>query len=199
MKFLPCFYEPIVGHDTRYNYLFNEEYIINLNKYYSFGINSDAVYAYKDKKDGYRIIVNDISAFQQVELNEITLSGNCNLDDIEFYPGDKGEFEDNPKLIIESNICHDESNILIIKVSNSSEMRKVSEGKDYISFCGGITSVGIANEKGEYQFTFRYDEFKPISSYLIFIKKRERFFMIIVNSSKNEILDDKVMQLFDLI
>ncbi len=198
IKFTPCYYIPIIGHDNRYHYLFRKESISEIEKYYSFGNKRDAVFAYRDRTAGLRYIIKEIAAYREVDQNKISYKSNNDINLVHFSPNDSEDFEDKPALTIESSICHSKTPSLKVQLNRLCKVDTIIDGDNYRAYFGDFNKFGLIDETGNYQFIFNYKENLPVCSLLLFVHKRGSFHIIMVNSTKGSKVENNVLQKFSL-
>jgi hypothetical protein len=188
-------YNPILGHENKYYYLFKDSIINDLNSIYSFGNKNDTFYVYNYKKD-VQFVIWRLQEFDNINLNEIKLNNVILSENI--VNKAHFSFNFNPNTTIDSKLklpIADKINLILDM--NSNEIRDINRDNCRI-FITKLISFGITNYKGEYQIISSFDGNIPILANLIFYKRNGSFFFILVNGYRNHEINEDVLKFLRL-
>jgi hypothetical protein len=131
-----------------------------------------------------------------VDLKAIRFDEGVNLDGDPFFFGHR--FKNglpNPLISSELKANYNFDNFLDVNINESSKIVKKISSVNYVGFYGLLNRMSFANEIGETQILFDYQNtVQP--TLLLFYKARGSFFMILVNSDNP--FDGSIINLFNL-
>lgn len=188
-------YKPLLDSGNRCRHLFQDSINSKLYCFHSFGNHNGAECAYKSDK--YRFLVWELAEFKNIELKKLTIIKKESLDQLNSNPA-IGEYEigPNPDLLIRDIVrfsMHDELNIL----TTGSELTSKKRTDNCFIASGSPNEIAFANDKKEVQI-FVQSEVLPTYSILVFIKKNDTFFIIMINSFENKSIPTDAIQYLKL-
>jgi hypothetical protein len=181
----PCNLEPVFDSGSRCAHLFQDSVKQDLNCFYSFGNNNVAIYAY-NFQDKFRYVVWELGDFRNVDLRKVNFNKSNSLEEIKSIPFAHFELGGGPSIKVKDIICYSMREELNLFVGNGGNLSIDTIGNHYIIASGELNEISIANYKNENQILISFETFPTFSS-LIFLKKNQTFFIILINSFENKI------------
>lgn len=192
----PCDYHPLNDSGKRCLNLFQDSVKKDLVCFHSFGNKNGADCAYK-YLDKYRYMVWELGEFKNVDLKKIHISKSKSIGEIDAVTLRGFEIGESPVLSIKDIVCFSvgEEINLIIGDGGNIKTDTISD-KCYIA-SGELNDMSITNHKGEKQFLLNFELFPTFCS-LVFLKKNNTFYMIMLNSFENKTIPTKALECLKL-
>jgi len=176
---------------TKYDYLFSDEYKDKKND-----ISSEF---YRKSDSYYRILCSDklvsilrIPDLDKLNLDSIIFNTNINLNDLELYSSQiiNSELEDSPLTTILEKIPFKKN--LVVNFNEETKIIEKFKGGNYLGFYGKFNKMSFSNKEGKHLMLFDYRG-EQETTLLVFTRKRNQLFIIIVNSENEFGMEAKEM------
>jgi hypothetical protein len=188
-------YHPLLDSGNRCRHLFQDSINSKLECFHSFGNHDGADCAYKSDK--YRFFVWELAEFRNIELKELYIQKQERIDQLNSEPA-YGEFEigPDPNLLIRD----------IVRFSVDKELDLLTTGDELtiekrtdtcLIASGSPNEIAFSNYKREVQIYFQFEAL-PTYSVLVFLKKNNTFYMILINSFENKAVPLEALQYLKL-
>jgi hypothetical protein len=181
----PCNLEFVFDSGSRCAHLFQDSVKQDMTCFYSLGNDNVAIYAY-NFQDKFRYVVWELGDFRNVDLKKVNFNKSNSLEEIKSNPIANFELGGGPSIIVKDIICYSMGEELNLFAGNGGNLSIDTISNEYIIASGELNEIAFANYKNENQILISFEIFPTFSS-LIFLKKNQTFFIILVNSFKNNI------------
>lgn len=191
----PCTYKPLLDSGKRCRSLFQDSINPKMECFHSFGNNDGADCAFKSEK--YRFMIWELGDFRNIELKDIYIFNHEILDQLDTKKT-YGEFEigGNPQFQIRDIICFSMEKELDLLVSGGKFNIDKNSDKCLIA-SGVLDEIAFANHKKETQIFIRFEE-SPAYSLIVFLKKDNTFYIVLINSFENKAVPYEALQYLKL-
>jgi len=182
------------GNSDEYKFLFKKEYrevidTIAVKDYRK----SD--YYTKFRLGRYYIGVHEIYDLRDVGLLSVEFHEYMNLNNIDFYPAQEINKEIRTRPTIRSYWNQSWDSVLNVSFNGRTQIDSIVKGENYICYHAHIDKMLFSNGDDKEMMFFDFSN-KSKNTLLIFLRKRNRFFIIMVNSSED--FGMEMLDIFDL-
>lgn len=182
------------GNSDEYKFLFKEKYhnaldTISVKDYRK----SD--YYTKFRMDNYYLGVHEIHDLKDICLSSIRFHKKATLNKIDFYPAQILNRKITTRPIIRTYWRQSFDSVLNVGFNKHTQIDSVARGKNYICYHAHIDKMLFSNGKNKEMLFYDFSGKSP-NTLLLFLRKQNRFFIIMVNSSEE--FGMEVLNIFDL-
>jgi len=172
------------GNYEKYKWLFKDKYQKQIDTifYVEDYRKSDSYSKYNIEQ--YIIGIHEISDFRQMTLSYIDFEYNLNLEDVNFYPAQILNENSNYRPTIRAYWKLPFNNSLNVSFNERTQIDSIIKGDNFICYHAKIDKMLFSNEENKQLMFFDFSK-KSKNTILIFLKKRNRFFVIMVNSRED--------------
>ena len=196
MRTSPCDLKPTYDSGYRCAHLFQDSVKQDMNCFYSFGNENGAIYAY-NFQDKFRYVVWELGEFRNVNLKKVDFSKSKSLGELKANPLVHFELGGGPSISVKDIICYSTSEELNLFSGNGGNLNIDTISSDYLIASGELNEIAIANNKNENQIIISFETYPTFSS-LVFLKKNQTFFIILVNSLENRTIPKAALRYLKL-
>jgi len=152
---------------------------------------------YRFKGQDYYVHIFDFFKLRDLDINAIQFINNADLDNISSFIErvDDNSHSDPSRIIL--GFYLDLAPPIKVSFDWKSKIEKSIKKDDYIAYYGKFNKVLLSNKKNSPEILYNFENKVILKSLFLFLKKRNHFFIIIVSSDYNFIMDD-ALDLFNL-
>lgn len=178
------------GSSDEYKFLFKEKY---RNKLDTIAVKDyrKSDYYTKFKLDDYYFGVQEIYDLEDIELSSIKFHKYVNLIKISFYPAQELNRKIRTRSTIRAYWNQSWDSVLNVSFNGKTEIDSIIKGENYICYHARIDKMLFSNGENKEMMFYDFSDKSP-NTLLLFLRKGNRFFIIMVNSSEDfgiEMLD----------
>jgi len=144
---------------------------------------------------GATIGIHEIYDLERIKLSSIKFNKITRLNNTDFYPAQILNRSVNVIPTIRTYWNQSFDNNLSVSFNGKTQIDSIVRGENYICYHAHIDKMLFRNGENKEMMFFDFSE-KSRNTLLLFLKKRNRFFIIMVNSSKD--FGMEVLNIFDL-
>jgi len=180
----------------RCNHLFQDSIRPKLHSFHSFGNANGAICGYT-LQDKYRFMIWESGKFSNVGTKSIYFHNFSTIKEIDCSPIRNFEIGGNPEFKYADIMCFTAEKELNILAGGSGELIVDTITDNYLISSGQLSDLEVLNGWNEPQMHITYNVI-PAYSVLVFVKKRETFFIILINSFENKNVPKEAIQFLTL-
>jgi len=184
IKTSPCDYKPLLDDGIRCQHLFTIEAQKQLKCFHSFG-NANGAFCGYSLQNKYRFIIWELGEFSSVKTKSIHFHNYSTIKEIDCSPYRSFEIGGNPACKNVDIICFTIEKELNILAGGTGELKVDTITNNYLISSGQLSDLAFVNGRNEPQINISY-EVVPAYSVLVFLKKNNTFFIILINSFENK-------------
>lgn len=192
LKVLPYSYSPITNQESKYLNLFNDSTKNELAFKHAFGSKDDTLVVY-EYKDLYRLTIWKLERYNNVVLSNISLDKNQEIKKIENEQYNEMLIGGEPPLNFMVQSVPNNSDFIKIKLSNESELKEMLESSSYRNYYMRVTEIGLCYDKNAKECNLIYSFGDACNVDLMFYRKKEKFFIILLNPLNNNSIEDNLL------
>lgn len=165
----------------------------------------DTIYYVKDyrKSDSYSkynlgeatIGIHEIYDLESIKLSSVKFHEYANLSNIDFYPAHILNEKVNVIPTIRTYWNQSFDSVLNVSFNGKTQIDSIAGGENYICYHAHIDKMLFSNDDNKEMMFFDFSEKSP-NTLLLFLRKGNRFFIIMVNSSED--FGMEMLNVFDL-
>jgi len=182
------------GNSDEYKFLFKEKY---RNSFDTISVKDyrKSDYYSKFRLRNYYFGIHEIYDLKDLKLSSIKLHEYVNLTDADFYPAQilNRKIRTRPTIRTYWNQSFD--SVLNVSFSGRTKIDSIARGENYICYHAHIDKMLFSNGEYKDMMFFDFSE-KSKNTLLLFLRKGNRFFIIMVNSSED--FGMEALDIFDL-
>lgn len=181
---------------NKYFWLFTDAAQKEINPIISGGWrrDNDVLYHYLYKKNKFSIHIWEFENIKNANIESVSINEGKDLSEIEFKKYETLDSDDWPKFKTKLGFSLD-SNINI-SLDEFSKITTTFFSEKYKGFCGNINKLSISDQKGEHKVVIEYP-FEQGAVLFLLYKKAESLFLIIVDSNQKEVVDQRILEIFN--
>jgi len=139
--------------------------------------------------------IHEIYDLENIKLSSIKFHEYANLNNIDFYPAQILNQSVNVIPTIRTYWRQTFDSVLNVSFNQRSQIDSIIRGENYICYYAHIDKMLFSNTKNKEMIFFDFTE-KSKNTLLLFLRKGNRFFIIMVNSSED--FGMEMLDIFDL-
>ena len=187
-------YSVAFGNSDKYKFLFKEKYRNNLDTISVKDYRKSDYYASCRLKN-YYFGIQEIYDLKDIKLSSIRFHEYVNLVNADFYPAQILNEKASYVPTIRTYWRQSFDSVLNVSFNGRTQIDSIALGKNYICYHAHIDKMLFSNGENKEMIFYDFSDKSP-NTLLLFLKKRNRFFIIMVNSSK--VFGMEVLDIFDL-
>jgi len=191
----PCFQDPLLDSGDRCMHLFQDSIKTKIECFRSFGNNTGAECAYK-YAEKYRFMVWELGDFTNVGLKQIFIFKQKVIDQINKTANSEFEIGGNPEFLYRDIICYSMAKELDVLI-NEGNLTIDKQSDTCLIASGALNEIAFADQNKDVQILMKFKVF-PAYSILVFLKKNNKFFIIMINSFENKAIPTEALQYLKL-
>jgi hypothetical protein len=182
------------GNSDEYKFLFKEKY---RNSFDTISVKDyrKSDYYSKFRLGNYYFGIHEIYDLEDIKLSSIKFHEYVNLVNVDFYPAQILNRKIRTRPSIRTYWRQTFDNVLNVSFNGRTQIDSIAMGENYICYHAHIDKMLFSNGKNEKMMLFDFSE-KSKNTLLLFLRKGNRFFIIMVNSSED--FGMEVLDIFDL-
>lgn len=165
---------------------------IDTNLSYSCKTKQD-IYNHFIYKGSYFIVVWELKDLKNIDLSNIHLNKGLDFNMKKIKSGEILNKSSNQEVVTYYYAKFQRN--LTIQVNSESNFEKSISKSNYIGFYGSVKEIALCNDKIEPQYIISCPS-SEVPTLLLFYKKNDRFFLLMINSEKN--MDTSMVNIFNL-
>jgi hypothetical protein len=182
------------GNSDEYKFLFKEKYRNSFDTISVKDYRKSDYYASCRLKN-YYFGIQEIFDIEKIKLSSIKFHEYVNLNNIDFYPAQILNQSVNVIPTIRTYWNQTYDSVLNVSFNGRTKIDSIVKGENYICYLAHLDKMLFSNGKNEKMMLFDFSE-KSKNTLLLFLRKGNRFFIIMVNSSED--FGMEVLDIFDL-
>ena len=182
------------GNSNEYKFLFKEKYRNALDTISVKDYRKSDYYA-SCRLNNYYFGIQEICDLEDIKLSSIRFQKNANLSNIEFYPAQILNRKVNFVPTIRTYWRQSFDSVLNVSFNRHTQVDSIARGENFICYHAHIDKMLFSNGENKEMMFYDFSGKSP-NTLLLFLRKQNRFFIIMVNSSKD--FGMEVLDIFDL-
>jgi len=182
------------GNSDEYKFLFKEKYRNSFDTISVKDYRKSDYYASCRLKN-YYFGIQEITDLEDIKISSIKFHEYVNLSNIDIYPAQEINRKIRQVATIRTYWNQSFNSVLNVSFNEKTKIDSIVRGENYICYHAHIDKMLFSNGENKEMMFFDFSEKSP-NTLLLFLRKGNRFFIIMVNSSED--FGMEVLDIFDL-